>query len=59
MVYLQRFYLRHSVIHYPPEIIEYACLYLATKVHELNLTHDDFCRFFKQDKTHLNLVENE
>jgi len=57
--YMHHFYLTGSVLDTDPENIMYASLYLASKVEEVNLTHDSFCRDLKKDPVKLNLIHNE
>jgi hypothetical protein len=59
MTYFHRFFLRRSVFEYEALNVAFTCLFLAAKVQEMSLTHETFCKTFKQDPVQRNLLHHE
>jgi len=63
MAYFQRFYLSQSIFIHDPQIMLYACLFLAHKVEGLEDRHnnieDAFCKILGKDPKTLDLAYHE
>ena len=62
MAYFQRYYLNQTLFQQHPEKIakvQNACLFLATKVNEVNFTSDKFCELMQLDPMTAELTQYE
>lgn len=62
MAFFQRFYLHYTMFQVHPEKIVHiqnACLFLATKVHEIGFGTDEFCKHLRLDHVKADLLNHE
>lgn len=59
IIYFKRFYLRTSAMEYNPRFVAFACLWLATKVEEFNVSISEFVENLQpKDQEELTLFED-
>ncbi|CBY37866.1 unnamed protein product [Oikopleura dioica] len=59
IIYFKRFYLRTSAMEYNPRFVAFACLWLATKVEEFNVSITEFVENLRpKDQEELTLFED-